>query len=146
MLEGEHSSRSEVTSGIPWGTVFRPLLFLILINHIAKNCQFRICCNYMGSLHQIQLDQTRKIPTLCSYICEWGLLKRKQCYIYAKQTKMASTTTKKNQHTNSNDVQDSPDVITLSFVVVWIWSIIKVNQDGWTNECPKCNITSPNFR
>ena len=83
----------------------------------------------------------------CSHICEWGLLKRKQCYIYAKQTKMASTTTKKNQHTNSNDVQDSPDVITLSFVVVWIWSIIKVNQDGRTNErtnaLPKRNITPP---
>jgi hypothetical protein len=46
---------------------------------------------------------------------------------------MASTTTKKNQHKNDNDVQDSPDIITLWFVVVWIWSIIKVNQDGQTN-------------
>ena len=88
----------------------------------------------MGSLHQIQLDQTRKIPTPCCHICEWGLLKRNQCYIYAKQTKMASTTTKKNQHKNGNDVQDSSDVITLWFVVVWISSIIKVNQDGRTNE------------
>ena len=37
MLEGKHTSRSEVTSGVPRRTVFRPLLFLILINHITKN-------------------------------------------------------------------------------------------------------------
>ena len=67
----------------------------------------------MGSLHQIKLDQARKIPTPCCHICEWGLLRRKQCYIYAKRTNMASPTTKKTQHTNGNDVQDSPDVITL---------------------------------
>ena len=37
VLEGKHSSKSEVTSGVPRGTIFRPLLFLILINHITKN-------------------------------------------------------------------------------------------------------------
>ena len=31
-----------------------------------------------------------------------------ECYIYAKGTKMANFTTKKNQHKNINDVQDSP--------------------------------------
>jgi hypothetical protein len=36
-----------------------------------------------------------------------GSLKRKQCYIYSKGTKMANFTTKKNQHKNGNDVQDS---------------------------------------
>jgi hypothetical protein len=59
----------------------------------------------MGSLHQIQHKQIRKMPTPCCQICDWGLLKRKQCYIYAKGTKMANFTTKKNQHKNGNDVQ-----------------------------------------
>jgi hypothetical protein len=48
------------------------------------------------------------MPTPCCQICEWGLLKRKQCYICAKGTKLANFTTKKNQHKNGNDVQDSP--------------------------------------
>jgi hypothetical protein len=48
-----------------------------------------------------------KMPTPCCQICEWGLLKRKQCYICAKGTKLANFTTKKNQHKNGNDVQDS---------------------------------------
>lgn len=61
-----------------------------------------------------------------------GTTKKKQCYISAKRTKMAITTTKKNH--NGNDVQDSPDVITLSIVVVKIRNIIKVNQNGPTNE------------
>jgi len=52
--------------------------------------------------------QIRKMPTSCCQICEWGLLERKQCYIYAKGTKMANFTTKKNQHKNGNDVRDSP--------------------------------------
>ena len=38
----------------------------------------------------------------------YGILTPKQCYIYAKGTKMANFTTKKNQHKNGNDVQDSP--------------------------------------
>ena len=48
------------------------------------------CCNRMGSLHQIQHKQIRKIPTPCCQICEWGLLKRKQYYIYVKGTKMVN--------------------------------------------------------
>ena len=64
--------------------------------------------NRMGSLHQIQHKQIRKMATLCCQICEWGLLKRKQCNIYVKGTKMANFTTKKNQHKNGNNVQDSP--------------------------------------
>ena len=46
--------------------------------------------------------------TQCCQICDWGLLKRKQCYIYAKGTKMANFKTKKNQHKNGNDVQNNP--------------------------------------
>jgi hypothetical protein len=34
--------------------------------------------------------------------------KWKQCYIYAKETKMATFTTKKNQRKNGSDVQNSP--------------------------------------
>ena len=48
------------------------------------------------------------MPTSCCQICEWGFFKRNQCYIYAKGTKMANFTTKKNQRKNGNDVQDSP--------------------------------------
>ena len=44
----------------------------------------------------------------CCQICEWGLLKRKQCYILAKETKMPTVTTKKNQRKYGNDVQDNP--------------------------------------
>jgi hypothetical protein len=62
----------------------------------------------MGSLHQIQHKQIRKMPTSCCQIWEWRLLKKKQCYIYAKGTKMANFITKKNEHKNGNDVQDSP--------------------------------------
>jgi hypothetical protein len=40
----------------------------------------------------------------CCQICEWGLLKRKQCCIYVKGTKMSNSTTKKNQHKNGNAV------------------------------------------
>ena len=67
----------------------------------------------MGSLHQIQHKQIRKMPTPCCQICDWGLLKRKQCYIYAKGTKMANFTTKKNQHKNGNNVQDSPSLYVI---------------------------------
>ena len=48
------------------------------------------------------------MSTSCCQICDWELVKRKQCYIYAKGTKMANFTTKKNQHKNGSDVQDSP--------------------------------------
>jgi len=54
------------------------------------------------------INKLEKMPMPCCQICEWGLLKRKQCYIYAKGTKMATFTTKKNQHKNGNDVEDSP--------------------------------------
>ena len=66
--------------------------------------------NRMGSLHQIQHKQIRKMATLCCQICEWGLLMRKQCNIYVKGTKMANFTKKKNQYKNKNgnNVQDSP--------------------------------------
>ena len=62
----------------------------------------------MGSLHRIQHKHTRKMSMPCCQICEWGLLKRKQCYIHAKETKMPTFTTRKNQHKNGNDVQDNP--------------------------------------
>ena len=47
------------------------------------------------------------MPMPCCQICEWRLLKGKQCYIYAKGTKMATFATKKNQHKNGNDVQEA---------------------------------------
>ena len=50
MLEGKHSSRSEVTSGVPRRTVFRPLLFLILINHITKNASSTANLEYAATI------------------------------------------------------------------------------------------------
>ena len=67
--------------------------------HNARTSQNRICYNCLGSLHRIQHKHTKKMPMSCCQICEWGLLKRKQCYIYAKGTKMATYATKKNQPT-----------------------------------------------
>ena len=75
--------------------------------HNARTSHNRTCCICLGSLHRIQHKHTRKMPMPCCQICEWGLLKRKQCYIYAKGTKMATFATKKNQQKNGNDVQEA---------------------------------------
>jgi hypothetical protein len=50
VLEGKHSSRSEVTSGVPRRAVFRPILFLILINHITKNASSTTNLEYAATI------------------------------------------------------------------------------------------------
>jgi hypothetical protein len=50
VLEGKHSSRSEDTSGVPRRAVFRPLLFLILLNHITKNTSSTANLEYAATI------------------------------------------------------------------------------------------------
>jgi hypothetical protein len=63
----------------------------------------------LGSLHQIQHKQIRKMPTSCCQICEWGFFKRRQCYIYAKGTKMA------------NSVSFIVLLLPMKFIPQWAW-------------------------
>ena len=41
-MDGEASQPAEVTSGVPLGTVLRPIFLLIYINDIAENINFNI--------------------------------------------------------------------------------------------------------
>ena len=121
VLEGKHSSSSEVTSDVPRRTVCSPLLFLILINHKTKNSSSTANLEYAATkfnLTKLEKYQHRAVifvngdysrdSSVTSMLNEpkWPALQQ-------RGTKMASPTTKRNQHKNYNDVQDSPDVITL---------------------------------
>ena len=137
IIDGQFSSNSEVTSGVPQGTVLGPLLFLLYINDLPSVLQPSTKCRLFADdylvYHEIrspedQVSLQKDLDALDQWSIQWGMLfDAKKCNIMT----VSRSTTLLKFYQIDNTILDNVDSCTYV-------GIILTSYMNWSSHISSC--------